>query len=95
MTAADVVRWLMTNKRLGVRDATVVGMALVQWSIATDRLGHFASISEFMSWSGESDRTVERRRARIRRHLAEDEFRWLVDELVAGASADAPLARPA
>lgn len=84
MTVADVVNWLRRHKRLNIRDATAVTLALVQWTIASDRVGHFASIADFVKWSGEGQRTVERRSSRIRRVLNEDEFRWLVDELRRG-----------
>lgn len=83
MTLSELVKWLMKRKRLGVRDATAVAMALAQWSIASERVGHFASLREFREWSGESERTVERRRARIRAVLSERELRWAVDELLA------------
>lgn len=74
----------MKHKGLGVRDATKVTMALVQWAIATDALGKFPSVRQFTEWSGESKATVERRRARIKAHLDEHEFHYIVGELRAG-----------
>jgi hypothetical protein len=83
VTPAELARWLMQEKGLGVRGATRVGLDVVQWSIASSYVGHFVTTTEFASWSGEGQRTVERRSSRIRKVLTEDEFRWLVDELLA------------
>lgn len=88
--------WLMRRKRLRVREATAVTMAIAQWAIATEKVGHFASIAEFCRWSGESQRTVERRRARVRAVLSEHEFRWAVGELrAADEQPDAIAGEPA
>jgi hypothetical protein len=84
VTVAEVARWLMRRKKLRARQATAVTMALVQWAIASDRVGHFVTIAEFVAWSGESQRTVERRSSRIRKVLSEEEFRYLVGALVVG-----------
>lgn len=86
MTVAEVANWLVHEKRLPVMKATRVTLALCQWAIASDAVGHFVSISEFARWSGEDIRTVERRSSLLRRALTEEELRYLVGELRAGAA---------
>lgn len=87
MTIGEVAEYLM---RRGVRkrQAVRVTMALAQWSIASERVGHFASVSEFSRWSGESLRTIDRRRAVIRAAVPEETFRELVAALVEGRRAE-------
>lgn len=81
MTLHELVEWLRQEKSLGVREATKVALAIAQWSIASHAVGHFASLSEFEAWSGESNRTVERRRSRVLKVLTEAEFHEVVEAL--------------
>jgi hypothetical protein len=84
MTLRELADYLLKEKKLDVGECIKVSLAVSQWAIGSSYIGHFASITEFSRWSGESIRTIDRRRAVIRAVLDEDEFRRLVAELAEG-----------
>lgn len=77
--------------RVGVQRGSVVALRLIQWATVASWLGHFPSTSQFAAEAFVSMATAERYRAAIRSAFAEDEFRAIVDQLVAAGVAARPL----
>jgi hypothetical protein len=61
--------------------ATRVALRVLQWAIVAQSVGHFPSVTEYASWTGDSERTAWRHRAAIREVFSEDEFRELVEQI--------------
>jgi hypothetical protein len=75
--------------RVGPKRGAFVDLYVVEWAIVARSVGHFPSIGEFVSWTGDVERSVERRSSKIRHAFTEDEFRSLVEQLVASDVDDA------
>jgi hypothetical protein len=71
--------------RVGYRRGGMLAFRICQWAYVAADLGHFPSISEYASWTGVPLRTAERHSSTIRHAFSEDEFRSILDQLVAAS----------
>ena len=69
--------------RVGVVSGTILAFRLLQWAIVSEDIGRFATTFDYAAWTAGSQRTAERHSAIIRKAFTEDEFRAIVDELIA------------
>ena len=76
--------------RVGPVKAGTLATRIVQWSTVAAWLGHFPTTAEVSVEAVVGIATAERWSSLIRRAFTEDEFRSLVDQLVASSVAGLP-----